>query len=73
MKVTDENWGITEQPDGSILDADTGAELVPDFSGVWPSDKEAGCERPSYKGETLPWDRHEGFAVARGAALRAAR
>lgn len=34
--------------------------------------REAGCERPSYKGEPLPWDHHEWFALARGAAFRAA-
>ncbi len=35
--------------------------------------RETGCTRPSYKGEALTWDHHEWFAVARGAAFRAAR
>lgn len=33
--------------------------------------KKAGCEQPSYKGETLPWWHHEWFAAVRGAAFRA--
>lgn len=35
--------------------------------------REAGCTLPSYRGKTLPWNHHEWFAVARGAALRAAQ
>ena len=35
--------------------------------------KEMSCTRPSYNGDTLPWDHHEWFAVARGTAFRAAQ
>lgn len=35
--------------------------------------KEAGCTRPVYKGETMPWWHHEYFTAARAAAFRAVR